>query len=66
MGRVLVDLCTLGNAYYSMAHAHNGDLKPEISMEFNNKVNSMKQVTIFEEGRMRKGVGLVVLVSTIS
>ena len=38
-------------------------------MEFNsrlNGVNSMKQVTMFEEGRMRKGVGLVVLVSTIS
>ena len=35
-------------------------------MEFNSRFNSMKQVTMFEEGRMRKGVGIVVLVSTIS
>ena len=27
----LVDLCTLGNAYFLMAHAQNGDFKPEIS-----------------------------------
>ena len=29
----LVDLCTLGNTHFSMAHVHNGDFKPEILLE---------------------------------